>query len=124
MGEEPILDNSISLGGRTWAVPPLPWRVVRSIQPRLGAFFTATRGEGARVLVLSTADLDSMAQAIFEAVSFAAPGLTREEFDGLSFGSLDLARAIPAVSRAAGMIKDDGGAEASPDAGKGSAGPT
>ncbi len=114
------MENAITLGGRTWTIPPLPWRVVRSLQPRLGRFFTATRGEGTRVLVMSTDDLDSAAQAVFEAVVYAEPGLTREDFDALTFGSLDLARAIPAVARAAGMMQDDakGGAEASPDAGK------
>lgn len=98
--------NRIDLAGRTWTLPPLPWRIVREIQPAIGTFFTLAGESGANTLRLTTAELDALAGVVFTAAAHVDRTLTRESFDDLAFSPLDVVRAIPAVARACGLIKE------------------
>jgi hypothetical protein len=113
----------IELGGKAWTLPPLPWRIVREVQPALGRFYDASgSGDASRVIRLSTDDLDGLAAAFYRSLAHVEPTLSRDDFDNLPFAPNDLIRAIPALSRACGLIRD-GAVEAAPDAGKEAATP-
>ena len=98
--------NTIALGGKTWTLPPLPWRIVREIQPALGTFFSLAGADGANTLRLTSDQLDALAGVVFRAAAFVEGGLTREAFDNLAFSPLDVVRAIPAVARACGLVQE------------------
>ena len=113
-------DLTFHLGGHKIALQPLPWRTVRAIQPRMFALNEKINAVG--VAGLAESELDEIASVVLAAMDHATPGsarFTREEFDALPTNVGELMRALPAVSRAAGMIPRDGGKpEAASDEGK------
>jgi hypothetical protein len=121
---------AISLGGKTWAVPHLPFRAIKAIQPVLFDVYVAAGGSsmsGESVARLSEAQLDRLAEATWRAVSFVQPELSFANFLDLPFSVGELILAFPSVAKAAGLrpgrLEDQtqraaATPEASPDAGK------
>jgi hypothetical protein len=97
---------SISLGGRRWEVPHLPFRAIKAIQPVLFDVYLEAGGpamSAESVARLSEAHLDRLAEATWRAVSFVEPTLSYTDFLDLPFSVGDLIHAFPAVARAAGL---------------------
>jgi hypothetical protein len=95
----------VSLGGRTWSVPHLPFRAIKGIQPVLFDVYIAAGPSmsGDSVARLSEAELDRLAEATWRAVSFVEPELSFADFLDLPFSVGDLIQAFPSVARAAGL---------------------
>lgn len=95
----------ITLGGRTWALEHLPFRVLKKAQPKLLLRGNALyEGGGNGVLLrLDEEALDDLAETAFLAVSVVDPSLTREAFLELRFTSADLLAALPNVMKACGL---------------------
>ena len=110
--------EALTLGGKVWNLPPLPWRIVRKAQPAIVRFFEQAGGSDMpNMMKLTTEEFDALAGVVYSAASFVEPALTREQFDDLAFAPIDLIMAIPIVSKACGLVRS-GGVEVSPDAGK------
>jgi hypothetical protein len=63
VSEEPF---AVSLGGKTWSVPHLPFRAIKAIQPALFDVYLAAGGSSMSaesVARLSEAQLDRLAEA-------------------------------------------------------------
>jgi hypothetical protein len=97
---------AVSLGGRRWAVPHLPFRAIKAIQPVLFDIYREAGGaamSGESVARLSEAQLDRLAEATWRAVSFVDSELSYAEFLELPFSVGELIQAFPSVARAAGL---------------------
>ena len=97
---------AVSLGGKSWSVPHLPFRAIKAIQPALFDVYVAASGasmSGGTVARLSEAELDRLAEATWRAVSFVEPELSFADFLDLQFSVGDLIQAFPSVARAAGL---------------------
>jgi hypothetical protein len=97
---------SISLGGKSWSVPHLPFRAIKAIQPALFDVYLAAGGpsmSGESVAGLGEAQLDRLAEATWRAVSFVEPELSFAKFLDLAFSVGELIQAFPSVARAAGL---------------------
>jgi hypothetical protein len=127
VSEEPFV---ISLGGKTWSVPHLPFRAIKAIQPALFDVYLAAGGSSMSaesVAGLSEAQLERLAEATWRAISFVEPELSLANFLELPFSVGQLIQVFPSVARAAGLrpgkIEDQASPahatqEASQDAGK------
>ena len=103
MSEEPF---AISLGGKTWSVPHLPFRAIKAIQPALFDVYLAAGGSSMSaesVARLSEAQLDRLAEATWRALAFVEPELSLANFLDLPFSVGELIQAFPSVARAAGL---------------------
>jgi hypothetical protein len=121
---------AISLGGKTWSVPHLPFRAIKAIQPALFDVYLAAGGSSMSaesIARLSEAQLDRLAEATWRAISFVEPELSFANFLELPFSVGELIQVFPSVARAAGLrpgrIEDqaspaDATQEASQNAGK------
>ncbi len=101
MSEEPF---DISLGGKTWSIPHLPFRAIKAIQPALFDVYLAAGGasmSGDSVARLSEAQLDRLAEATWRAIAFVEPELSLPKFLDLPFSVGELIRAFPSVAKAA-----------------------
>ena len=97
---------AISLGGKTWSVPHLPFRAIKAIQPALFDVYLAAGGSsmsGESVARLDEAQLDRLAEATWRAVSFVEPELSLPNFLDLAFSVGELIQAFPSVAKAAGL---------------------
>jgi hypothetical protein len=97
---------AVSLGGKTWSVPHLPFRAIKAIQPALFDVYVAAGGpamSGDSVAGLGEAQLDRLAEATWRAVSFVEPELSLAKFLDLAFSVGELIQAFPSVARAAGL---------------------
>ena len=97
---------AISLGGKTWSVPHLPFRAIKAIQPALFDVYLAAGGasmSGESVARLNEAQFDRLAEATWRAVSFVEPELSFANFLDLSFSVGELIQAFPSVAKAAGL---------------------
>ena len=97
---------AISLGGKTWSVPHLPFRAIKSIQPALFDVYLAAGGSsmsGDSVARLSEAQLERLAEATWRAISFVEPELSLANFLNLPFSVGELMKAFPSVASAAGL---------------------
>jgi hypothetical protein len=120
----------ISLGGKSWSVPHLPFRAIKAIQPALFEIYLAAGGpsmSSESVARLSEAHLDRLAEATWRAISFVEPELSLTKFLDLAFSVGELIQAFPSVAKAVGLqpgkIEDPASAapqtgEASQDLGK------
>jgi hypothetical protein len=127
VSEEPF---AISLGGKTWSIPHLPFRAIKVIQPALFDVYLAAGGasmSGDSVARLSEAQLDRLAEATWRAIAFVEPELSLPKFLDLPFSVGELIKAFPSVAKAAGLrpgnVEDrtplePATQEASPSAGK------
>jgi hypothetical protein len=96
----------ISLGGKTWSVPHLPFRAIKAIQPALFDIYLAAGGSSMSaesVARLNELQLDRLAEATWRAVSFVDPELSFANFLDLPFSVGELIQAFPSVARAAGL---------------------
>ena len=103
MSEEPFV---ISLAGKTWSVPHLPFRAIKAIQPALFDVYLAAGGSSMSaesVARLSEAQLDRLAEATWRAVSFVEPELSLTKFLDLAFSVGELIQAFPSVAKAVGL---------------------
>ena len=106
----------VSLACRRWALPHLPFRVIKSVQPALfKAYYEAAQIGNA---ALAEDQIDALATATWRAISFIDPALSFDEFLALPFTVADLLTALPAVAEAAGLRAQTETSEASPDTGK------
>lgn len=112
MSEEPFV---ISLAGKTWSVPHLPFRAIKAIQPALFDVYLAAGGSSMSaesVARLSEAQLDRLAEATWRTLAFVEPELSLANFLDLPFSVSELIQAFPSVARAAGLrpgkIEDPG----------------
>jgi hypothetical protein len=112
----------IALGGRRWAAPHLPFRVIKSIQPALFDIYLAAGGptiSSDSVARLGEAQLDRLAEATWRAVAFVDPTLSYAEFLDLPFSVGELIQAFPLVAKAAGLQRGQSAAPEAPhDPGK------
>jgi hypothetical protein len=114
----------IALGGRGWALPHLPFRAVKAIQPALFAVYADAGGaqmSAATVARLGEAHFDQLAQATWRAIAVVDPTLAYADFLELPFSVGELIQAFPAVAKAAGLraaATTEATREASPGAGK------
>ena len=96
----------IALGGRRWAAPHLPFRVIKAIQPALFDIYLAAGGPAISsdsVARLGEAQLDRLAEATWRAAAFVDPTLSYAEFLDLPFSVGELIEAFPSVAKAAGL---------------------
>ena len=108
---------AISLGGRTWAVPHLPFRAIKAIQPVLFDVYLAAGGptmSGESVARLNEGQLDRLAEATWRAISFVEPELSFANFLDLPFSVGELIQAFPSVAKAAGLRPSGSEGQASP----------
>jgi hypothetical protein len=113
---------AISLGGKSWSLPHLPFRAIKAIQPALFDVYLAAGGasmSGESVARLSEAELDRLAEATWRAISFVEPELSFANFLELRFSVGELIQAFPSVAKAAGLRPgkiEDQSAHATPEA--------
>lgn len=103
MSDETFL---VTLAGRSWAVPHLPFRAVKAIQPALFKIYVAAGGAEMSVTSigrLGEEQFDLLAEATWRAVAVVDPALSYAEFLDLPFTVTDLMQAFPAVAQAAGL---------------------
>ena len=113
----------VTLGGKTWDLAPLPWRVVKSVQPKLLDLWATLAGLGAdNVIRVGEADLDKLSDCVLAAVSYVDPTMTRGEFDELPITAREMVSAVPAVAIALGL-REAASKEEADSAGKASTGP-
>jgi hypothetical protein len=114
----------VALAGRSWALPHLPFRAIKAIQPALFAVYADAGGaemSAASVAQLGEAQFDRLAEATWRAIVTVEPALSYAEFLDLPFSVGELIQAFPAVAKAAGLraaAATEATREASPPAGK------
>ncbi len=109
----------VSLGGRRWILPHLPFRAIKKIQPALFQVYSELGGSAistASVAQLSEAQLDRLAEATYLAIAHVDPELSRESFLDLPFSVSELMEAFPAVANSAGLRSTRAASAAQPDA--------
>ncbi len=97
---------TVALGGRAWALPHLPFRAIKKIQPLLFQLYAELGGAEASPQGLARfteAQLDRLAEAAYLAVAAVDKELSREAFFDLPFSVGELMLAFPAIARAAGL---------------------
>ena len=115
---------TIALAGRRWALPHLPFRAIKAIQPALFAVYADAGGaemSAASVARLGEAQFDRLAEAAWRAIAVVEPALSYAEFLDLPFSVGELIQAFPAVAKAAGLraaAATEATREASPPSGK------
>ncbi|MGA2492043.1 MAG: hypothetical protein ABSF67_03730 [Roseiarcus sp.] len=115
---------AVALAGRSWALPHLPFRAIKAIQPALFAVYADAGGaemSASSVAQLGEAQFDRLAEATWRAIAVVEPGLSYAEFLDLPFSVGELIQAFPAVAKAAGLRADaaaEATREASPPPGK------
>jgi hypothetical protein len=99
------MNYSVALGGMHFDVPSLPWRAVRDLQPALLAWADRHDFSAAGAVRLTAADLAELADLVFRAVSHAPQGkaMTKEQFEDLPIGTLDMAKAVAPILEACGL---------------------
>jgi hypothetical protein len=95
----------VTLAGRTWQLPHLPFRILKKLQPRLLAKGAALFGGDLKTLVfrLDEEQLDALAEDAFTALNFAEPTLSKEQFLELPFSSSELLQTVPSLMQACGL---------------------
>jgi hypothetical protein len=96
----------VALGGRRWALPHLPFRAIKAIQPALFDIYLEAGGPSMSsdsVARLGEAQLDRLAEATWRAVAFVDPSLSYADFLDLPFSVGELIQAFPSVAKAAGL---------------------
>jgi len=96
----------VALGGRLWALPHLPFRAIKKIQPILFQLYTELGGAetaAGGLARFTEAQLDRLAEAAYLAIAVVDKELSREAFFDLPFSVGELMLAFPAIARAAGL---------------------
>ena len=119
MSEETFI---VTLGGRSWALPHLPFRAIKSIQPALFDVYLGAGGasmSSESVARLGEAELDRLAEATWRAIAHVDPALSFADFLELPFSVGELIQAFPSVAKAVGLRPGQSATrEASPEPGK------
>jgi hypothetical protein len=96
----------VSLAGRQWSLPHLPFRAIKAIQPILFEVYTQAGGAAIStesVGALTEGQLDRLAEAIWRAIAHVDPALSLDGFLALPFSVGDLIETFPAIARAVGL---------------------
>jgi hypothetical protein len=96
----------VALAGRSWALPHLPFRAIKAIQPALFAVYADAGGaemSASSVARLGEAQFDRLAEATWRAIATVEPALSYAEFLDLPFSVGELIQAFPAIAKAAGL---------------------
>ena len=115
---------AVALAGRSWALPHLPFRAIKAIQPALFSVYADAGGaemSASSVAQLGEAQFDRLAEATWRAIAVVEPALSYAEFLDLPFSVGELIQAFPAVAKAAGLraaAATEATREASPPSGK------
>ena len=104
---------TVELGGRSWDLAPLPWRLCREIQPAILDFQDAVHAAANP----SIEQFDNLMAAVFVAIRFVDKDITVEQIAELPFGRIELLKAMRPVALASGLKFGDAEG-ASPDEGK------
>lgn len=107
---------AVHLGGRSWMLPHLPFRVIKAVQPALFKVYSDAASAGSAALAES--QIDDLAGATWRAIAHVDADLTYEEFLALRFSVADLFAALPSIAQAAGLRTHSAASEASPGSGK------
>ena len=97
---------AVALGGRRWALPHLPFRAIKKIQPALFQIYSDLGGADispGHIARLGEAQIDRLAEAAYLAIAEVDAALTREAFLELSFSVGELMQAFPSIARAVGL---------------------
>ena len=97
---------TIALAGRRWALPHLPFRAIKAIQPALFQVYAEAGGaelSNASVARLGEAQFDRLAAATWRAIAYVDPALGYDAFLDLPFSVGELIQAFPALAKAAGL---------------------
>ena len=97
---------AVALGGRSWALPHLPFRAIKAIQPALYDIYLAAGGPSMSsdsVARLGEAQLDRLAEATWRAIAHVDPALSFADFLDLPFSVGELIQAFPSVAKAVGL---------------------
>ena len=97
---------TVHLGGRSWAIPHLPFRAIKKIQPILFQLYAELGGGEASAMSFARfteAQLDCLSEAAYLAIAAVDKELSREAFLDLPFSIGELMLAFPAIARAAGL---------------------
>jgi len=113
---------AVTLGGKRWDLPHLPFRAIKAIQPALFDIYLAADGPAISndsIARLGEAELDRLAEATWRAIAHIDPGLSYSDFLDLPFSVGELIQAFPSVAIAAGLRpRQNATREASPEPGK------
>jgi hypothetical protein len=113
---------AVALGSRSWALPHLPFRAIKAIQPILFDIYLAAGGaamSSESVARLGETELDRLAEAVWRAVAHVDPSLSFADFLDLPFSVGELIQTFPSVARAAGLRPGQSATrEVSPEPGK------
>jgi len=96
----------VALAGKSWALPHLPFRLVKKVQPVLFRLYRDAGGDGISLTTVATLDeqhYDDLADALWRAVSLVEPTLSHDVFFDLPFSVGDLIACFPPLARAAGL---------------------
>jgi len=96
----------VTLAGRVWSLPHLPFRAIKAIQPALFDIYLAAGGAGMTsdsVARLKEAELERLAEATWRALAHVDPALSYADFLDLPFSIGDLIQAFPSIAKAAGL---------------------
>jgi hypothetical protein len=88
---------SVSLAGKDYPVKPLAIRQMRVVIPAM------VRLRGLRIETITEAQIDDLAEIVWQAVRTAPDSPTREEFNDLPIPPLDLMKALPVIAAQTGM---------------------
>ena len=102
----------IDLGGARWSLPPLPFRIIKKVQPvllRLGAAIEGPAEKQEELLrgYLTEPRLDELVGAFHLAISHVAPNYPLESFIDLPFTPGDLITNVAPLMQAAGLRRRD-----------------
>ena len=107
---------AVSLSGRSWRLPHLPFRIIKTIQPALFKVYSDAADAGGSALAES--QIDDLAGATWRAIAHVDPALSYDEFLALTFSVADLFAALPSIAQASGLSTNTATSEASPGSGK------
>jgi hypothetical protein len=103
----PLIDSpQVTLGGRSWPVPPLAVRQNRVIDPLILSLlptFAALDAEQA-ALRLQAKEYDALLLIAYTALTRAHPQLTREAFDEMPITLPELIGAFETIARQTGLF--------------------
>jgi hypothetical protein len=108
----------VLLGGRKWAIPHLPFRAIKAIQPALFDIYVAAGGasmSSESVARLGESELDRLAGATWRAIAHVDPALTYADFLELPFSVGELIQVFPAIAKAVGLRPASEAAQEAPD---------
>lgn len=99
--------TKISLGGKTVEVEPLPFGILKKLQPRYLAFVDKMKAapDGGYGFAGSTEELEEIGDIIRTALQTADASMNAEAFDGLRFTAFDLVAAFKQLGALLGLAE-------------------